>query len=371
MSQGPFGIKLDRDGNRKAIRVGKARQLSASAILVAALLAAAPANSGDITLSPPAQAEVGKASSDILRSSPHLPAAVESEDSGGTNAEHEAAASSAESPPPETSAEVAEAVSAGPSGTQEIVVTGESGSPPGDPLERVNEASFQAVQAVDESVIAPVAHGYEKAVPKPVRSGVHNFLKNLDEPVVFLNFLLQLKPGKAIETLGRFALNTTIGVAGLIDVAKNKPFHLPRRSNGLANTLGYYGVEPGPYLVLPLIGSTTLRDVFGRVIDLSLVPTIVGRPFNQPSVAISKGIISSIDERVENDDLVTRIRAESPDPYATMREYYQKKRQAEIDVLRGKRENADISLSDILAGQGEDPVDSMRSDTSGAEVTPR
>src|SRR3546814_1283739 len=76
----------------------------------------------------------------------------------------------------------------------------------------------------------------------------------------FLNFLLQFKIGKAAETLGRFAVNTTFGVGGLFDVAKTMPFNLPYRRNGFANTLGFYGVEPGPYFYLPLIGSTTLRS---------------------------------------------------------------------------------------------------------------
>lgn len=227
-----------------------------------------------------------------------------------------------------------------------IVVTARTGPPPGDPVEAVNEASFAAVQAIDGAIIAPIAQGYKAAVPNPIRDGIHNVINNLDEPIVFVNFLLQLKIGKAFETVGRFAINSTVGIAGLVDVAKKKPFNLPRRSNGLADTLGFYGVGPGPYLFLPVFGSTTIRDLLGRVVDMSLLPTAVGKPFTDPIVSASKGILSSIDDRVQNDDILTRVQ-QSGNPYAAMREYYLKKRQAEIDVLKGKRCNADINLADL------------------------
>lgn len=222
----------------------------------------------------------------------------------------------------------------------EILVTGHAKAPAEDPLQSLNIVSYEAIQAVDQALIGPVALGYKHGLPKPVRSGLRNFLNNLNEPIVFVNFLLQLKPGKAMETVGRFAINTTLGGAGLFDVARRKPFELPRRSNGLADTLGFYGVKPGPYLFLPLIGSTTVRDMFGRSIDLLLLPTVVGKPFNRPIYAISSGAVSALDERAEMDDELRKIR-EAGNPYAAMREYYLKRREAEIDVLRGKRSSID------------------------------
>ena len=227
-----------------------------------------------------------------------------------------------------------------------IVVTANQGPPKGDPIAVVNEVSFGAVQSVDKAIIAPIAYGYRDGLPAPIRDGLHNVLNNLDEPIVFVNFLLQFKIGKAAETVGRFAINSTIGVAGLFDFAKKHPINLPRRSNGLADTLGYYGVGPGPYLYLPLIGSTTVRDVLGRVVDLSLLPAAVGKPFSNPIVSATKGALSSIDDRVENDVILTRVQ-ESGNPYAAMREYYLKKRQAEIDVLKGKRADANIDLNEL------------------------
>jgi phospholipid-binding lipoprotein MlaA len=145
-----------------------------------------------------------------------------------------------------------------------------------------------------------------------------------------------LKPGKAAETVGRFAVNTTLGIGGLVDVAKKKPFNMPLRVNGFAYTMGYYGIKSGPYLYLPLIGPTTLRDVTGRIMDLLMLPIAVGQPFNNFYYTIPAGTLSSLDDRAEFDDELTRLRTQSNDPYAALRAYYLNKRQAEIDVLRGK-----------------------------------
>lgn len=220
-----------------------------------------------------------------------------------------------------------------------------------DPVEAVNVASFHAVQAVDKAFIGPVARTYKKATPKPLQDGLHNFLNNLDEPIVFVNFLLQLKPGKALETAGRFAINTTLGGAGLFDVAKRKPFKLPRRSNGLADTLGYYGVGPGPFLFLPVIGPTTVRDLAARPFDLLILPAAAGKPFNRPEVGLAKGTLSALDERAHNDDKLKKLRDESSDPYGSIRDDYLKRRQAEIDYLRGKR----TSIEDTAPAASDTP----------------
>ena len=163
---------------------------------------------------------------------------------------------------------------------EEIIIQGRRRES-GDPIEDVNRKSYAVVTQVDDKVTGPLALGYKEAVPSPIRKGVRNFLANLAEPVVALNYLLQLKPGKSAETIGRFAIKSTIGAAGLFDVAGKRPFKLPRRANGFGNTLGYHGVNQGAYLYLPLIGPTTVRDLTGRVLDLSFLPVAVGEPFNQ------------------------------------------------------------------------------------------
>ena len=237
--------------------------------------------------------------------------------------------------PPPPSPEVS---ATDPDTSGDIVVAAHREAPKEDPLEQANLQSYEAVQALDRAIVAPVAMGYKLAVPKPVRHGIRNLINNLDEPVVALNFLLQLKPGKAAETLGRFAINSTLGLGGLIDVAKKKPFNLPRRYNGLANTLGYYGIGPGPFLFLPGIGPTTARDLVGRIVDFSLVPRIVGPPLTRTEVSIAKATLSAIGDRIADDARIRELRDQSDDGYGAIRKNYLERRQAEIDALRGRHQ---------------------------------
>lgn len=228
-------------------------------------------------------------------------------------------------------------VEANPAEANEVVVTARARNVPGDPLQQANVVSFKAIQSVDKAVVGPVALAYKDNLPSPLRTGLRNFLRNLQEPVVFVNYLLQIKPGKAAETLGRFTLNSTLGVAGLVDVAKKPAFNLPYRPNGFAYTMGYYGVKSGPFLFLPLIGPTTLRDVIGRMMDLSLLPMAVGAPFNNPYYAIPTTTIKLLDDRAEADENIEKLRMESPDPYTDTRKLYLQQRQAEIDALHGRK----------------------------------
>lgn len=221
----------------------------------------------------------------------------------------------------------------------EIIVTATRAPSRGDPIQSLNRTSFEVVRAVDTAVTGPVARGYKTILPSPIRDGVRNALRNLGEPVVIVNYLLQLKPKKSVETFGRLAINSTIGLAGLFDVAKKPAFGLPYHANGLAHTLGYYGVKPGPYMYLPLIGPTTVRDLAGRVGDMSLLPVAVGRPFSDPVFAGPATVIRLVDERAEADDLIRKNATENADPYAATRARYLKQRQAEIDALRGRDEH--------------------------------
>lgn len=216
----------------------------------------------------------------------------------------------------------------------DIVVTGERRGLAPDPLRAVNETSFKATQAVDNAITGPAARAYKKTLPREVRKGIHNFLYNFREPVVFLNFLLQHKIGKAAETFARFALNTTAGVAGIFDVAKKKPFKLPRRSNGFANTLGFYGVPNGPFLFLPITGPTTVRDLFGGAIDRLILPFTYGRRITKPEFVVPFATLSVLDHRSEFDDTLKKLHENVDDPYANSRTFYLQRRQAEINALR-------------------------------------
>ncbi len=239
---------------------------------------------------------------------------------------------------PSTPPQAGQAVPSGHSPQNDIVVTGRKEAA-GDPLRAINAESFAVTQKVDDAVVGPVARTYKKTVPGPIRSGIHNFLYNLREPIVFLNFLLQLKPGKAVETVGRFAINSTIGAVGVVDIAKRKPFRLPRRSNGFANTLGYYGIRNGPFLFLPLVGPTTVRDLFGGAIDRLVLPAAVGSPFTSATYAIPAGVLGTLDHRSEFDRTLKDLHDNSPDPYAASRAFYLNRRQAEIDQLHSRGQN--------------------------------
>ena len=205
----------------------------------------------------------------------------------------------------------------------------------GDPLEGVNRRFFRLNDGLDHAIFRPAALGYAQVVPRPVRSGLRNFFSNLMEPVVFLNFLLQLKPGKAAQTAARFALNSTVGLAGLVDVAKAPPFRLPHRDNGFGSTLGRYGVGPGPYLFLPLAGPTTLRDLLGGQADRLVLPFTVQRPpFDSYEYQVFRAIITGLDARAEADSELTALFAGAVDPYATLRSVFLQNRAGEIDRLR-------------------------------------
>lgn len=228
-----------------------------------------------------------------------------------------------------------------PTDENAIVVQARTATP-ADPLADINAKTFEAVQAVDQAVVGPVAQGYRKKVPSPIRSGLRNFLRNLEEPVSALNYLLQLKPGRAVKSVGRFTLNSTMGWAGLFDVAKRKPFNLPYVPNGFANTFACYGVGPGPYFFLPVAGPITLRDLVGLSIDKAIVPAAVGKPLNTPYYAVPAITIDALNDRIEIDAHLEELRANSPDPYVATRELYLRQRKAEIAAICPRKSDGPI-----------------------------
>lgn len=218
----------------------------------------------------------------------------------------------------------------------DIVVRARLGTTPGDPLEEVNIKAFAMTLEVDKAVLRPLSLTFAKTVPGPLRDGLGNALANVREPVVFLNFLLQHKVGKAVETLGRFVINSSIGLAGLFDIAKRKPFRLPRRPNGLANTLGFYGVHAGPFLFVPLVGPITLRDLVGGVVDRLVVPGFFGKPFNRLYYTVPTAVFSELDHRAAFDEQLEMLHNDPANPYAATRAFYLQRREAEIEALHRK-----------------------------------
>jgi len=248
-----------------------------------------------------------------------------------------------------------------------IVTTQLPSHAPGDPLEKFNRAMFNGHQKFDRALLRPAALGYQHAVPKPVRSGIRNVLRNLTEPIVFLNDLLQLKPGRAIKTFGRFVFNSTLGLGGVLDIAKLPGLKLPHRPNGFGDTLGYYGVKPGPYLFLPFVGPTDLRDLLGGQADGLVLPLAVGDPFDRLEYQIPKGVVSGLDQRAEADQDLKALFGSAVDPYATLRSVYLQDRAGEIESLKGRKPKAGTSPLDTSLS---DPLDDPLADPGGAPPAP-
>ncbi len=138
---------------------------------------------------------------------------------------------------------------------------------PDDPFERYNRAMYQFNDSLDRAVLKPVAEGYVKVTPKPVRNGITNFFSNLDDVIVVINDVLQLKLLQAASDLTRFVVNSTLGIVGIFDVAT--PMGLPKHNEDFGQTLGRWGVGSGPYLVLPYFGPSSPRDGLGLYVDLA------------------------------------------------------------------------------------------------------
>jgi phospholipid-binding lipoprotein MlaA len=139
-----------------------------------------------------------------------------------------------------------------------------------DPWEKWNRKMHRFNNGVDKHVAKPLAKAYVAVVPRPMRLGVSNFFNNLSQPVSALNALLQGRPKQAAQSLGRFALNTTLGIGGLFDPASDA--HLPNHGEDFGQTLGVWGWKRSRYVELPLFGPRTVRDVFGMAGDAPLAP---------------------------------------------------------------------------------------------------
>jgi len=199
----------------------------------------------------------------------------------------------------------------------------------GDPWERFNRRNYTINAWLDRHIIRPLAfliHGPTQGV---VGRGIHNITSNLKEPVVILNDLLQIRPVAAFKAVFRLATNSTLGVLGAVDVAVK--LHVPHHPNGFGDTLGRYGIGPGPYLYLPLLGPSDPRDLFGAGVDAASAPMTWLRYPYKTIVSTSVGVVGGLNERAEADEDLKALLADAADPYATLRSTYLQARQGEID----------------------------------------
>ena len=198
-----------------------------------------------------------------------------------------------------------------------------------DPWERTNRDIFDFNLAMDRAILRPVARGYRDVVPEFAREGVHNFLTNLNSPVILANDVLQGETDKAGNTLGRIVINTTVGVGGLIDVASK--WGLPYHENDFGITLGKGGAAEGSYLMLPFAGPKPPRDLLGTAVDVAFDPfTYAIFPGDNTLMIVRVGM-GILDARTSQLDAVETIERSSIDFYATTRNLYRQSRNARIN----------------------------------------
>lgn len=200
-----------------------------------------------------------------------------------------------------------------------------------DPYEGFNRKMFAFNNGVDKYAFGPAAGVYKTVTPEFARDRVGDFLRNLRSPVVFANDVLQAEPSRAGNTFARFGINTTVGLLGLWDAADH--FGLERHSEDFGQTLAVWGVDSGPFLVMPLLGPTTPRDLVGTGVDRAIDPLtwvqIDNNSDTDLAVKAGLGIIGGLNARVAFDEQIETLNAQ-PEPYIAMRRIYSSQRQAAI-----------------------------------------
>jgi len=207
-----------------------------------------------------------------------------------------------------------------------------------DPLERINRPIFTFNDALDRWFLAPVARGWNRVVPEPAQDAITRFFHNIDTPTVVVNNVLQGKPRQAAIDLTRFAFNTTFGVLGFFD--PSAAWGLPRSEEDFGQTLGVWGVPPGPYLMLPVFGPYTVRDGAGIGVDWV---TAVYPYFAATQHTIGASVVDTVNWRSQSLDSIDQLRESSVDFYAAVRNGFLQRRQAQVDDRR-----------DVDAGEEED-----------------
>jgi phospholipid-binding lipoprotein MlaA len=198
-----------------------------------------------------------------------------------------------------------------------------------DPWEKTNRDIFDFDVKLDHAVARPIAQGYRAVVPEPAREGVHNFLTNLNSPVILANDVLQGDGDKAGDTLGRIVINSTVGIGGLIDVASK--IGIPYHENDFGITAGKGGVAEGSYLVLPFAGPKPPRDLVGTVVDVAFDPLTYATFHGSDTWMVVRYGMGVLDSRTAQLDTVETIERSSIDFYATTRNLYRQSRNAKIN----------------------------------------
>ena len=212
-----------------------------------------------------------------------------------------------------------------------LLLTACASVPPGstadrrDPFERYNRAMFSFNKTVDDKVLKPVATGYVDVIPDLVRTAISNFFGNIGDVWTAVNNYLQGKPREGTNDLARVVLNSTFGIVGLIDVAT--PAGLVQHEEDFGQTLGVWGVKSGPYLVLPILGASTVRDGLARPVDLYADPIT---QIDSAGVENSLRALRLVDDRATLLYSTRMMEDAALDPYLFVRDAYLQRRESRV-----------------------------------------
>lgn len=235
-----------------------------------------------------------------------------------------------------------------------------------DPYEHFNRSMFGVHEAIDKAVIEPVARGYRFVTPQPVRTGLSNFLHNLHSPVIFVNDVLQGEPKRAGVTAARFGVNTTIGILGIFDPASH--MGLERHDEDFGQTLAVWGAPSGPYLWIPVVGPTTVRDGVGSLVDIAVDPFTWADYDHKIAVNTTRVVVEGVSTREELLDSVDDARRNSLDPYVTFRTTYGLLRYSAIQ--NGRSDVQKLPDFDAIPDDDQPSGDGQPQTTSPDQQTP-
>lgn len=194
-----------------------------------------------------------------------------------------------------------------------------------DPWEPMNRSVYNFNEVLDNFALKPAAKAYTVVLPSPVRTGIHNFVGNLGDVWTLANTALQLKLQATAETFMRITVNTVFGLGGVLDVATE--MRLEKRKEDFGQTLGYWGVKPGPYVVLPVLGPSTLRDALTTPLDMQ---GDVTQQFNDQATRNVLTTTRVLDVRSSLLESLDVIKAAALDPYSFVRDAYLQKRENDV-----------------------------------------
>jgi len=194
-----------------------------------------------------------------------------------------------------------------------------------DPLENINRAVYEFNEVIDDNLFEPISRAYKDHLPVFVQDRISDFFGNLRDVSTLANQILQFKPEESFTTLGRIIVNSTVGLVGLFDIASE--MELTTDNEDFGQTMAVWGVDSGPFTMLPLLGPSTFRDSVGLFIDLNSDANLISR--SEGIGFVSAEALNLIDKRVELLP-ITDILDQSDDPYITMRSSYLQKRQFDI-----------------------------------------